>query len=681
MGWFCTYSLEAMKKYTIYILTVFLSLNLWAQNKSEPNNALLFVRAEKGKNEVKLKWFTEQIYAKEGFVLYRSENGGAFQKITPKPLKKSEYKIPDERQNEETKLFENYFSKNNYETGVDPMMDLILIQELIFKEDYAFVLGIQWNDNQVNTASKYQYKLVEIINGEEKELAVSEQITVGENHFAPAPTNVRFKGSNKKILIGWDPQSELYYGVNIYKKRKGSNEPEVKINNEPILLSQEDEDGKSVVSKYLFEEKGLKEGDKFTYSLVSVDYFGLEAGRVDALEAGTVDLIPPSAPYQLKNEVDHVTKSVAIAWDAEMADDHAGFQLMLSNNDSSGFTPIGNSINKEHKSHTIEIEEIGIWYIKVQAIDTNGNASLSETMRVQILDKIPPSIPKGVQLSFDDKTLTLKWEPNTEPDLAGYIIYRAYADSKNMPMLKMMSRPFAENTYSETFPSNRVENYIYYVVSRDTNGNQSEVSEPVLLVMPNNTAPSRPFLREAKVENNTIVLQWNESMAKDLAGYHVYKQILPDSTWQRANKALLQKGVDRFTDRNIEVGKKQIYAVSAIDTAKNESEKSNSKEVFVSLSANSISFTQFNSKINARKGSVLLNWEMNTTENIVAYIVYGKTEGEEVFAPLSANLNQTSFEIKNLEDGNHHFYVVAYLKNGKKMESDKLTLTHKSKSK
>jgi hypothetical protein len=51
----------------------------------------------------------------------------------------------------------------------------------------------------------------------------------------------------------------------------------------------------------------------------------------------------------------------------------------------------------------------------------------STPVRVNVVDTFPPAVPQGLAAVYvpEQKTIDLSWEPDTEEDLAGYIVYRA----------------------------------------------------------------------------------------------------------------------------------------------------------------------------------------------------------------------------------------------------------------
>lgn len=69
---------------------------------------------------------------------------------------------------------------------------------------------------------------------------------------------------------------------------------------------------------------------------------------------------------------------------------------------------------------------IDLWFA-VRVHDESGNASaLSNVLLVDhLLDTAPPATPSGISAGVAGNGVQLRWNPNSEPDLAGYHVYRA----------------------------------------------------------------------------------------------------------------------------------------------------------------------------------------------------------------------------------------------------------------
>jgi hypothetical protein len=108
----------------------------------------------------------------------------------------------------------------------------------------------------------------------------------------------------------------------------------------------------------------------------------------------------------------------------------------------------------------------------------------SNRISVAPLDTYPPAPPDLPPPGAIAGRISLFWLPNTEPDLAGYILYRS-TDS-NLP-LNQWNRLTPDIYTKTTFTDTNVETgktYYYYLIAVDTAGNQSKPSRVVSETVP-----------------------------------------------------------------------------------------------------------------------------------------------------------------------------------------------------
>jgi hypothetical protein len=108
----------------------------------------------------------------------------------------------------------------------------------------------------------------------------------------------------------------------------------------------------------------------------------------------------------------------------------------------------------------------------------------SAPIRVNVADTFPPAVPRGLVAvaTPEEKSIDLSWEPDTEEDLAGYIVYRAEAGGawKRISGAQPLFSPAYRDTTAE--PGHA---YDYAVSAIDQTGNESQHAQAAHESLPN----------------------------------------------------------------------------------------------------------------------------------------------------------------------------------------------------
>jgi hypothetical protein len=110
------------------------------------------------------------------------------------------------------------------------------------------------------------------------------------------------------------------------------------------------------------------------------------------------------------------------------------------------------------------------------AVEVEGDDS--ELVHLVVHDVFPPAVPSGLQAVFSSvgqkPFIDLTWAPNTESDLAGYVVYRRTADSTfaAVSMVLLKAPAWRDN---DVHPGQK---YYYTVEAVDLRGNKSAQSAP-----------------------------------------------------------------------------------------------------------------------------------------------------------------------------------------------------------
>jgi hypothetical protein len=130
---------------------------------------------------------------------------------------------------------------------------------------------------------------------------------------------------------------------------------------------------------------------------------------------------------------------------------------------------------------------------RVEQITVGGNlmelaGEISAPIRVDVVDTFPPAVPRGLVAVFapPEKTIDLSWEPDTEDDLAGYIVYRRDQNPAENDAWKRISG--GEPLVGPAFRDSTIQpghSYRYAVTAIDLTNHESKRSEEATESVPN----------------------------------------------------------------------------------------------------------------------------------------------------------------------------------------------------
>jgi hypothetical protein len=89
-------------------------------------------------------------------------------------------------------------------------------------------------------------------------------------------------------------------------------------------------------------------------------------------------------------------------------------------------------------------------------------------------DTTPPAVPQSLEALSSESGISLSWQPGTETDLAGYLVYRVDDSGE----LRLTSMPVTAPQFTDT-TAIKGKQYRYRVSAVDRAGNESGKSEPV----------------------------------------------------------------------------------------------------------------------------------------------------------------------------------------------------------
>jgi hypothetical protein len=205
-----------------------------------------------------------------------------------------------------------------------------------------------------------------------------------------------------------------------------------------------------------------------------------EHGRRGRPSRAAIPLVEPPAPPE-QPTVDYDEKKIQIAWMPPA--DNAGLTYVVY---APGDTTKGERARAltEKPVDATKFDDARIEWgaercyvvrsmLVVETLAVESEAS-PETC-VMLMDMFPPAAPSGLQTVSADGAVDLFWDANTEPDVAGYNVFRAIAPDTHL--LLVTPSLLAIPGFRDTVP--RGARITYAIQAVDTAGNESPLSAPV----------------------------------------------------------------------------------------------------------------------------------------------------------------------------------------------------------
>jgi hypothetical protein len=228
------------------------------------------------------------------------------------------------------------------------------------------------------------------------------------------------------------------------------------------------------------------------------------------------------------------------------------------------------------RAMTPEDEEAGRLDFGVRV--ANGRRGLSDFVWASVKPNKTPRPPAGLTAAVFSDRIEIRWsipEANTDgtkpPLLKGYNIYRSAAGEE--PLLLNISPAPLPQFNDVTFAFGQ--RYAYRVAALTGDEApyvESELSEPVEAAPVDIFPPSAPKGLQLLTAVGLVTLIWDANPEPDLAGYRVWRKTDNEAEFSVMTAAVIAENT--FSDDRIESGRRYAYVITAVDTAGNESPRS-----------------------------------------------------------------------------------------------------------
>ncbi|RPJ10827.1 MAG: hypothetical protein EHM36_02705, partial [Deltaproteobacteria bacterium] len=214
-----------------------------------------------------------------------------------------------------------------------------------------------------------------------------------------APRDLAAMTNGSDVTLTWTANTDQDLdGYNVYRTSGG---PGTKVN-------------ASVVKGTTYQDAGLADGT-YSYEIKAIDSYGNESNPSASVSAKIyAPLI--GQPYTPVGQITIEIKGGNAAGNSSVEI----FNETTSGPSSAGI--VNADTNGDFTFPSLDFS-LGENKITAKATDSAGNMSRSSEMVVVVYNE-PPSAPTGLLASVVSYDVNLSWNPNSEPDIAGYNIFR-----------------------------------------------------------------------------------------------------------------------------------------------------------------------------------------------------------------------------------------------------------------
>ena len=417
----------------------------------------------------------------------------------------------------------------------------------------TLVAGLSYVDTALaaNTAYSYTVRAFDVAGNSSADSNTAPATTLADTTAPSTPTGlVATAGGSTQINLSWNAASDTGgSGFNGYLVFRDGTQ----ITPTPIPSTS-------------YSDTGRAPNTSYAYFVRAVDNAGNQSGNSSTATGLTSsDTTPPPAPTGVSANATSSTQ-ITVSW-SSVTDSggsglagylvfRGGVQITPSAIAATSFDDAGLSANTTY-SYTVRAVD--------NASNQSGNSSAAAATTQA--DTTAPTAPSSLGATTTSQpSIQLSWTASTDSGgsgLAGYLVFRNG--------VQITPVVIASTSYTDVGVSWNT-SYSYYVIARDTAGNNSAQSNTINASAQDVTAPTVPANLSATAQGSSAVnLSWsasNDGTGSGLAGYRVYRDgALVNTTVLIAATNYSDTGRSANTTYN--------YTVRSVDVAGNESGNSN----------------------------------------------------------------------------------------------------------
>ncbi len=238
------------------------------------------------------------------------------------------------------------------------------------------------------------------------------------------------------------------------------------------------------------DQDKLTVGRRYTYVLTAVDSIERSSAPSARLVVGF--LAAPRPPDGLtakasEGEVRLAWSPPALLVDGSTPPGPLGYELLRGSSAEGPFAPVTPDpiATTGFTDHGLTNEQTYYYAVRAVRVDPSGRARSepSQVVAATPVKLTPPFPPTNLVAVPSETAVRLAWQASPEPDVAGYVIYRASAPGADF--VRLTPTPITRTTYTDrSVERGRTYSYVVTAVDRATRPNESARSAPASATVP-----------------------------------------------------------------------------------------------------------------------------------------------------------------------------------------------------
>ena len=418
---------------------------------------------------------------------------------------------------------------------------------------------VSFEDRNLLDAETYHYKVVGR-NRSGMTTVPSQPIRVSTAGPPDAVTGLSAQsGLIRKIVLQWqasfDPNVK---GYNIYRRTSGDTWAKIK-----------SIDGQS---KAAYTDEGLDDEKTYSYRIAAFNVVETESPPSKTAQAATKG--PPSMVTGLKAASGEARK-VSLSWNPVNEPEVKGYAVYRASQGAGPFEMIKSIEGREQTqfvdggkkgyfSDDAALQDETRYYYKVRAVNVVDVQSPDSRVAIAVTKPVPTPVTGIRSGEIQVKQVAIEWEPNPEPDIAKYEVFRGEEQAsvnKSLGEVPSSAYRFVDKGLKDGTT------YHYKVRAIDKDGLIGKFSNPVQAST--KPLPRNPHGIRAALDGGQVHVSWKPNPEPDIAKYVV--SLKGFMFWDKAGES---NGPSFVYRGEIKKGKTITFRVTAVDGTGLESEPS-----------------------------------------------------------------------------------------------------------